>query len=101
MFGRLLASVLKEMLLFLRDPRSRAMLFGIPVMQVTIFGLAATLEVRHVDLAIINDDAGRWSRRTAGRCAARRTGHEGLWRLSRLSGPEWLRHARPEPARWH
>ncbi len=70
MFGRLLASILKEMRLFLRDPRSRAMLFGIPVMQVTIFGLAATLEVRHVDLAIINEDAGRWSREMVARVSS-------------------------------
>ena len=70
MFGRLLASVLKEMRLFLRDPRSRAMLFGIPVMQVTIFGLAATLEVRHVDLAIINEDAGYWSREMVSRVSS-------------------------------
>ena len=70
MFGRLLASILKEMRLFLRDPRSRAMLFGIPIMQVTIFGLAATLEVRHVDLAIINEDAGRWSREMVARVSS-------------------------------
>jgi ABC-2 type transport system permease protein len=70
MFGRLLASILKEMRLFMRDPRVRAMLFGIPVMQVTIFGLAATLEVRHVDLAIINDDAGRWSREMVARVSS-------------------------------
>ena len=70
MLGRLFASVIKEFRLFMRDPRVRAMLFGIPVMQVTIFGLAATLEVRHVNVAIINDDAGRWSREMVSRVSA-------------------------------
>lgn len=72
MFQRLLASVRKEIIMFVRDPRVRAMLLGIPVMQVTIFGLAATLEVRHVDLAIVNDDAGRWSRELIARVSSAR-----------------------------
>ncbi|MCY4427964.1 MAG: ABC transporter permease [Halieaceae bacterium] len=62
MIERLLAAIHKEAQLFLRDPKSRAMLFGLPVMQVLIFGLAATLDVNNVELAIVNDDAGRWSR---------------------------------------
>lgn len=70
MFDRLIASMIKEVIMFLRDPRSRAMLFGLPVMQVMIFGLAATLEVRHVDLAIVNDDAGRWSRELIARVSS-------------------------------
>ncbi len=61
MFDRLVASIMKEAIMFWRDPRTRAMLFGLPVIQVMIFGFAATMEVRNVDLAIINDDAGRWS----------------------------------------
>ena len=70
MLDRLLASIVKEFILFSRDPRARAMLIGIPVMQVMIFGLAATLEVRHVDLAIINDDSGRWSRELIARVSS-------------------------------
>jgi ABC-2 type transport system permease protein len=62
MFDRLFASIVKETLMFWRDPKTRGMLFGLPVIQVLIFGFAATLEVRNVDLAIINNDAGRWSR---------------------------------------
>ena len=61
MFARLLAAVLKEIIVFWRDPRARAMLFAMPAVQVMVFGLAATLEVRHVELAILNEDAGRWS----------------------------------------
>ena len=70
MLGRLLASIRKEILVFLRDPKVRGMLFGLPVMQVLVFGFAATLEVRHVDLAIVNDDAGRWSRELISRASA-------------------------------
>jgi len=70
MLGRLLASIRKEILVFLRDPKVRGMLFGLPVMQVLVFGFAATLEVRHVDLAIVNDDAGRWSREMISRASA-------------------------------
>ena len=70
MLGRLFASVLKEIIVFWRDPRARAMLFVVPVVQVTVFGLAATLEVHHVELAVINDDNGRWSRELIARVEA-------------------------------
>lgn len=70
MLDRLLASVLKEIIVFWRDPRARGMLFAMPVVQVLVFGLAATLEVHHVDLAIVNDDAGRWSRELIARVSA-------------------------------
>ncbi len=59
---RLLAAIRKEILLFLRDPKSRAMLLMLPVLQVIIFGLAATLDVNNVELAIVNRDSGKWSR---------------------------------------
>lgn len=62
MLDRLIASVLKEFIVFWRDPRARGMVFAMPVIQVMVFGLAATLEVHNVELAIVNDDAGRWSR---------------------------------------
>jgi ABC-2 type transport system permease protein len=62
MFDRLMASIIKEILMFWRDPKTRGMLFALPVIQVLIFGFAATLEVRNADLAIINNDTGRWSR---------------------------------------
>ena len=42
MFARLLAAVLKEIIVFWRDPRARAMLFAMPAVQVMVFGLAAT-----------------------------------------------------------
>ena len=61
MWQRLLASIIKEMLSVVRDPRSRQMVTLAPLMQVFIFTFAATLEVHNVDVAVLNQDAGRWS----------------------------------------
>jgi len=46
MWARLLALIVKELLVVLRDPRSRTIL------------IAATLEVKNVDLAVLNRDDG-------------------------------------------
>jgi len=35
-------------------------LIGPPLMQLLVFSFAATLEVRHIDLAVLNEDSGRW-----------------------------------------
>lgn len=59
--ARLRAQIVKEVLSILRDPRSRMVVFVPPLMQLLIFAFAATLEVRNVDIAIHNQDAGRWS----------------------------------------
>jgi len=59
--ARLRAQVVKEVLSILRDPRSRMVVFAPPLLQLLVFAFAATLEVRNVDIAIHNQDAGRWS----------------------------------------
>lgn len=59
MSPRLRAQIVKELLSFLRDPRARILLVGPPLVQLIVFSSAATLEVRNVDVAILNDDAGR------------------------------------------
>jgi len=61
MIRRLKSQVIKELLSYLRDPKSRAILIGPPLMQLLIFSFAATLSVRNVDLAVYDADAGRWS----------------------------------------
>jgi hypothetical protein len=76
MIARLRAQIVKELLSLLRDPRSRLVLIGPPLAQLFIFSFAATLDVTNVRIAILNDDAGRWSREmihrlegaTFGRC---------------------------------
>jgi drug efflux transport system permease protein len=55
------AQVIKELLSFLRDPKMRLVLVGPPLMQLLLFSFAVTLEVRHIDLAVFNEDAGRSS----------------------------------------
>lgn len=59
--GRLRAQIVKELLSILRDPRSRLIVFLPPLMQLLIFTFATTLEVRNANIAVYNQDAGRWS----------------------------------------
>ena len=61
MWTRLKALIIKELLAVLRDPRSRLILIGPPLAQLLVFSYAATLEVKNVDVAVLNRDAGRWS----------------------------------------
>lgn len=58
---RLRAQVVKEMLSILRDPRSRMVVLVPPLVQLLLFSFAATLEVRNVDIAVHDQDMGRWS----------------------------------------
>lgn len=60
-FTRLRAQFIKEVLSILRDPRSRMVVFVPPLLQLLVFAFAATLEVRNVDIAVHDQDAGRWS----------------------------------------
>lgn len=61
MLVRLVAQIRKELLSVLRDPRSRAVLIGPPLLQLFVFAFAATLEVENVAVAVLDRDAGRWS----------------------------------------
>jgi ABC-2 type transport system permease protein len=60
MWRRLKALVKKELLAMLRDPKSRIVLIGPPIIQLFVFSYAATLDVTNVDIAALNRDAGRW-----------------------------------------
>lgn len=62
MTGRLRAQVRKEILSTLRDPRSRAVLIGPPLLQLFVFSFAATLDVRNVDVAVLDEDRGAAAR---------------------------------------
>ncbi|MGR8931432.1 MAG: ABC transporter permease [Gammaproteobacteria bacterium] len=65
-----MAQIIKELLCLLRDPKSRFVLIGPPLIQLCIFSFAATLEVKHVDIAVYNRDAGLWSRELLARVSA-------------------------------
>ena len=56
MWTRLKALIVKELLVVLRDPRSRVILIVPPLMQLVLFAFAATLEVKNVDLVVLNRD---------------------------------------------
>jgi ABC-2 type transport system permease protein len=61
MMSRLAAQIVKELLNYLRDPKSRLMLIGPPLIQLFVFSYAATFEVDNVRVAVLNDDVGRAS----------------------------------------
>jgi ABC-2 type transport system permease protein len=67
---RLRAQIVKELLSVLRDPRSRFVLIGPPLLQLFIFSFAATLEVDNVRLAVLDRDSGRWSHELVAQVAA-------------------------------
>lgn len=52
----------KEFIQTLRDPHTRWILFVPPLIQMVIFGYAATMEIRHVSLAVLDLDNTQESR---------------------------------------
>ena len=72
MLGRLRQMLIKEFIQVLRDKRARFVLFGPPIMQMLIFGYAATLEIKHVPTAILDFDQTEASRDLISRFTASR-----------------------------
>ena len=66
---RVFALVVKELLALLRDPASRAVLIGPPIIQLIVFGYAATFELHHVPFVVYNQDQGQVSREIVARFA--------------------------------
>jgi ABC-2 type transport system permease protein len=62
MWERILTILRKEFRSVLRDPRMRVVIIGVPIIQTMIFGYAVTLDVRHVQLAVIDRDGTPASR---------------------------------------
>ena len=62
MLGRILALVIKELLALLKDRRSRLVLIGPPLIQLMVFGYAATFDLKNVPFAAYNEDRGAASR---------------------------------------
>ena len=61
MFHRIRTLIIKELQALLRDPQSRGILIVPVILQLALFPLAATLEVKNNTLAVLNQDAGRES----------------------------------------
>lgn len=68
--SRIWALIIKELLTLLRDPRSRLVLIGPPVIQLFLFSYSATLEVKNISIAIYNQDHGIYSSEVIQRIAA-------------------------------
>jgi ABC-2 type transport system permease protein len=62
MLIRLLALIRKEFLALLKDPRSRMVLIVPPMIQLLVFGYAATFDLKDIPYALYNEDRGAASR---------------------------------------
>jgi ABC-2 type transport system permease protein len=74
-FARVGQMLRKEFIQTLRDPHTRWLLFGPPIIQMLVFGYAATLEVRHVALAVLDLDNTQESRELISHFSASRYFH--------------------------
>ena len=61
MLQRLLAIIRKELITMLRDPRARWTLIVPPTLQLFIFSFAATMEVKNIDLGVVDLDRGPYA----------------------------------------
>jgi len=62
MLGRTLAITRKEVLHILRDPRTLAIIFLIPIIQLVLLGYAATTDIKHLRTAVLDADRSAESR---------------------------------------
>ncbi|NIP72066.1 MAG: ABC transporter permease [Gammaproteobacteria bacterium] len=79
MLMRIAALTKKELLTVLKDPKSRFVVVGPPIIQLLVFGYAATFDLTRVPFAVYNEDPGAASRelvaRFAGSPSFRGVGH--------------------------
>lgn len=64
---RILALMGKEFLALLKDRKGRFVLIGPPIIQLMVFGYAASFDLNHVPYAILNEDGGAASRELVAR----------------------------------
>lgn len=56
MILKLKAMLVKELKQMLRDPKMRIVVFGFPLVQLLVFSFALTLDVKNIDLAVVDGD---------------------------------------------
>jgi len=88
-FARLSAIIVKELWAVFRDPRARITLIAPPLLQLVLFGFAATLEVRNFDVGVLDRDSGIWSHEVVSRVA----GTPNVGRVVPLASPADMREA--------
>jgi ABC-2 type transport system permease protein len=86
---RLRAMIVKEIWAVLRDPKSRIVLVVPPLLQLFIFTFATTLEVRNVDIGILDRSGGAHSAEIVSRIA----GSPNFREIHRLDSPKALEEA--------
>jgi ABC-2 type transport system permease protein len=62
MLARMKQMIIKEFIQVFRDKRTRAILIGPPIIQMLIFGYAATFEIHHVPTVVVDYDHSQESR---------------------------------------
>jgi ABC-2 type transport system permease protein len=62
MLGRLKQMLIKEFIQVFRDKRTRFILIGPPIIQMLVFGYAATYDIRHVPTVVLDLDHSQESR---------------------------------------
>jgi len=62
MIRRILALIVKELLAIGKDPKSRFVLFGPPLIQMLVFGYAASFDLNQVPCAVYDEDSSDASR---------------------------------------
>jgi ABC-2 type transport system permease protein len=67
MFGRLKQMLIKEFIQVFRDKRTRVILFVPPIVQMLVFGYAATYEIHHVPTVVLDLDHSQESRELVSR----------------------------------
>ncbi len=67
MFARLKQMLIKEFIQTFRDKRTRFVLFGPPIIQMLVFGYAATFEIHHVPTVVLDLDHSQESRELVSR----------------------------------
>jgi len=61
MWQRMIALAIKEFQTLLRDPKSRFVIIGPPLIQLLIFSFAATFDLTNIPIAVYNQDGGQAS----------------------------------------
>jgi ABC-2 type transport system permease protein len=62
MWRRVVALMIKEFLALLKDKKGRMVFIGPPIIQLIVFGYAATFDLNQVPYAVFNEDSGAASR---------------------------------------
>jgi ABC-2 type transport system permease protein len=86
---RLSAMIVKELWALLRDPRGRITLIAPPILQLVLFGFAATLEVKDITFGIYDRDHSSYSQELTNRLA----GSPNVKRIVRLESSRAVQDA--------